>query len=575
MKSIKIFIKKGWCDCMLEILAILWCISPVILIPMTIILSIKNSKLKKMLSDSYDIMQDTKARENTRKSLTLSIVLIIGVLFVTIAECIFATTNWDYMSGAVKMIFMISMSIVFFIASMISEKKLELKRTGFAFFTAGGIFLPVAVAGMAFFELAGSWFTFDGEGESYVILLMIITTVAVLIAGDIKYKGSKVVKYIFGTLASFLYIPYVTIVASNIDSTYSDKYFNILIILLSAGFISSLFIPHIKIISAQILLFGSEVLLILEENRFVVAIVFAISSVFLLMFSLKPLRYLGASAIATSILLIVKETGYKYGLNLDTVKVLYLAIPATISLILYLPFFNEKKVFKHIHYAIDSCIFITAFLNWNDISYLTFKSIMMLVMPAIYFIASSFISISECERNIRLSFASVLITFSLIISGGPDILDIPSIIEVEYVTIISLLSSFALRFLWKKYHPVATERLIFIHIFAVFAVLLFNAMDTEELINILIITTLSAILLVISYSKRSKKWFVLSSVSLLMITLYLTQEIWTEISWWVYLLAIGIIFILFAGSKEYYRIKGKEPEILAGIRKFRERFKAD
>jgi hypothetical protein len=40
------------------------------------------------------------------------------------------------------------------------------------------------------------------------------------------------------------------------------------------------------------------------------------------------------------------------------------------------------------------------------------------------------------------------------------------------------------------------------------------------------------------------------------------------ISWWVYLLAVGLILIIYAAVNEYYRQKGEENPLKSGFREF-------
>ena len=55
---------------------------------------------------------------------------------------------------------------------------------------------------------------------------------------------------------------------------------------------------------------------------------------------------------------------------------------------------------------------------------------------------------------------------------------------------------------------------------------------------------------------KLKKWFILSTVTLLIFTVYMTRSFWASIAWWVYLLAVGLILIGLAAANEISKQSG-------------------
>ena len=101
-----------------------------------------------------------QSKQNAR-----NILLWVGVAFITIAGCVFATTQWQAMGDVAKVIIIMGTVLLFFGLSAVSNKFLKISQTGKAFYILGCIFLPISLIASAFFELFGEWFTYKGEGN--------------------------------------------------------------------------------------------------------------------------------------------------------------------------------------------------------------------------------------------------------------------------------------------------------------------------------------------------------------------------------------------------------------------------
>lgn len=212
---------------MLVLLAVIWVISPLILIPSLIVLYSKYKKLKLILkmytadsetSDSNstadikseniqntetiqpadnpvnnsetihncDIPDNTEEKSNSN---SINVILIMGTIFIILAGIIFSTTNWSVMSDILKTVTVFSAGILFWIISFFAEKKLQLENTGKAFFTLGSIFIPIGVIASGFFELFGSWFSFDEYSINLVLASSFTALFFTFLAGAVKYKS--------------------------------------------------------------------------------------------------------------------------------------------------------------------------------------------------------------------------------------------------------------------------------------------------------------------------------------------------------------------------------------------------
>lgn len=97
-----------------------------------------------------------------------------------------------------------------------------------------------------------------------------------------------------------------------------------------------------------------------------------------------------------------------------------------------------------------------------------------------------------------------------------------------------------------------------------YAMLLVDALLNETLINTLLVLCTSLAILMYSFAKKQKRWFVVSAAGLTGLTLYITKDFIGEIDWWVYLLLAGILLISIAAANEYAKGKGESVKQKAG-----------
>lgn len=97
-----------------------------------------------------------------------------------------------------------------------------------------------------------------------------------------------------------------------------------------------------------------------------------------------------------------------------------------------------------------------------------------------------------------------------------------------------------------------------------FVCLIIDALSHQNLVNTLIVLIVSALILLYSFISKKKRWFAVSSVSLLGLTLYTFRDFFAMIDWWVYLLIVGLILIAVSAANEYFVRKGREFREKAG-----------
>lgn len=84
----------------------------------------------------------------------------------------------------------------------------------------------------------------------------------------------------------------------------------------------------------------------------------------------------------------------------------------------------------------------------------------------------------------------------------------------------------------------------------IMAILLVNNYAHAELANMLILGITGAIILIISAIMGSKKYVVMSCITLGLMAIYMTRELLANIEWWVYLFIVGVILVGIAIKKE-------------------------
>ena len=90
-----------------------------------------------------------------------------------------------------------------------------------------------------------------------------------------------------------------------------------------------------------------------------------------------------------------------------------------------------------------------------------------------------------------------------------------------------------------------------------FVGLIFDGICHDNMFNRIFVLAVTAAVLIFSFYAKSKTWFSVSSISLVVLTVLLTGKYFESAGWWVYLLAVGVIFIAIAAFNEAVRKKGE------------------
>ena len=136
--------------------------------------------------NDYNKDVDYKEPKYTDKEIKNSLILIVGSVLIILSAILFLTTTWNFTHNIFKTLIMVLMLIVFFAASFIADKILNLKTTSKAFYYIGLAYLPIVFFSISLFSLFGRYFSIYGLGK-YIYL-----TVSSIVTTYIYYHNAKI-----------------------------------------------------------------------------------------------------------------------------------------------------------------------------------------------------------------------------------------------------------------------------------------------------------------------------------------------------------------------------------------------
>ena len=168
--------------------------------------------------------------------------------------------------------------------------------------------------------------------------------------------------------------------------------------------------------------------------------------------------------------------------------------------------------------------------------------------------------LSFCVRCVggtgKRVFATLATGFFICSVWVQPIFSLPDVVIAEWNLLVLVAGLVILRWtVWKSREKIM-ERLLFGSVILSIVILSVSALFSGELFDALFMGISMFILMCVSFLARKKKWFILSAVTVICLSIYMTRTFWTSIAWWVYLLATGLIIIGLAASNEVMKQKG-------------------
>lgn len=155
--------------------------------------------------------------------------------------------------------------------------------------------------------------------------------------------------------------------------------------------------------------------------------------------------------------------------------------------------------------------------------------------------------------DITLTFAAA---FFCIAFWMQPFFTVPGLLSTEFNLLpVIIFFVFLNMAIWQQTRKV-TGILLYISACFCIAVLALDAISTGKLVDALIIGVISLLILAVSFLMKSKRWFVLSALTLVVLGIYMSRSFWLSLAWWIYLLATGLALIGLAAANEIAKQKG-------------------
>ena len=164
------------------------------------------------------------------------------------------------------------------------------------------------------------------------------------------------------------------------------------------------------------------------------------------------------------------------------------------------------------------------------------------------------------KRKTNKDAAAVMLSLSAVIAAvacitRPFLMPDSSIINSKITLAIIALLGLAYRFIWKN-HKLASRITSTILFVLAFIGLIIDALVFHSAANTIFVLGTTVALLLIAFYTKNKTWFAVTSIALVIITIYSTRKYFATMGWWIYLFIVGVILIAVAAVNEYCKKKG-------------------
>lgn len=215
---------------------------------------------------------------------------------------------------------------------------------------------------------------------------------------------------------------------------------------------------------------------------------------------------------------------------------------------------GEKKKLYIDWFIVSAAFPIICSIDFSTDSYSEYINFAFCILTAFYIL--SFIKKVYYKASRQSVMTAALIPFCISFWIQP-LVELHPAIELEYILLPIAISLVLLYYIWNSQRKVVGI-IDFVISAVMIAVLFFDGMDKGYVFDALFLGVVTFLMFIISLVKKHKKWFMLSSVSLVILGVYMTREFWKAIDWWIYLAVIGIVLITLAAVNELARRDGRE-----------------
>lgn len=469
-----------------------------------------------------------------------TIALILGMIFIVLAGVIFATTTWKIMEDGSKVLFIFASAVLFFGASGIAKKWFGIRKTSNAFYLLGSIFLFLSVVAAAYFQVLGTTFVLIGQNRWKVLWVGSLVMEAAFLVG---LKGFKEKMYVqaslWGMSVSMLFLAKALQISwADFVSLMTLYAFILLLFVLKTGkkkSAASVFAHlHFWIFGAATMLWS-----LLSISRFA---------------SFKMLGLIALGAVAAGMRCLrqrEKKTVY---------EVFYL-----ISVAQFCPYASMFLGNKFLSAELISIILLAVLALW-DVWKKDGLELVLMMMSGIaplyfyleqgtdvwWFVYTLFLALYlfryRKDGNWRKPALSASAFLFVLAFWGQSFIDWPDWIALECNLLPAAFWIWAMGEIWGK--GCGIRQMQNIGYAACLGILVWDAYSGGMIVDALLVEGCCLAVFVFNQMKKNVWWVRISGCLMLFIVLLMTKDFWMSISWWIYLLAVGIGLILFAAVIE-------------------------
>jgi len=173
--------------------------------------------------------KESKVKKNWLEKLNekeqINLMIKMGAGLILFGALVFAATIWEFMPNYWKLILLLLMATIFFLLSNFNEKKLKIKESTILYWNLGIVFVILSFVVAGYYSLFGNVFSFFGEGNHLLQLIIFIILAAF---ANISYYMFKEIEYKF-----ILFLSGLLIINSLLAFIGMDLTFRFIILILS------------------------------------------------------------------------------------------------------------------------------------------------------------------------------------------------------------------------------------------------------------------------------------------------------------------------------------------------------
>lgn len=541
------------------------------------------------------------------------ILMVVGVIFVLVAGCIFVTTAWKYLPEFVKQLALLGISAGLFAGSYYVNKKTELRFTESALYYLAvaflGFFTVSILGGLVALDMDGYAVTRTVRNANQIRFLagLLVTFVPVLLRTLKRKKafdagvGVVVLDFIvLYVLAAFdfkfetgcLVCGIILLVFSVLDSLLHQKYPELkgLGIVITVNYILGLCICGLmffvlSLLPHTILGISSLVMMLYIIATFVsykgfdsvayrvmnsVAIFWGIFTVGYKLYCVLDSDLNGQffvlaillGAIAVTFLMRRMEMLVMVdacGILLAFIQILLICdneifVPFSFVLLvaglLYGQFVSENRIVK-LHGLIHGGLGVVLLLAWIGKTYLSADSFGLVFILYFAIHVALFMMIAVACKGVVKQILETLALANFVITMIGIVGYIFQVPEAYLMECDSAVMAAGIVLLGKIWYDKKVASIIqFVCTCILLFVLLIYNMAVEGVFHVFFLAVVALVILLVAVWKNDKKYVYAGAITLILIAIYLTRTIWLNIAWWVYLFVVGVALIVIAIKKE-------------------------